>query len=625
MPKKTLFSLGLLEKKEDFHPFKDMKVEELRVELTARGKSDEGNKEDLEKRLSELLGGTTRLPALLHSNENFDVSVKELNIESYEVLFFEALHCSMNHIKNVLQELPHHITDIDTLIKLKEILAVQMSKDKLRGVDYRKTLIYITIALYQFANREVKLLLVTLCEMIEIYYAQEEYRSPKMILRLHNLCWRHAIQCRRVLTPPKKLTYRKLFGLYFHSCVTHSAQLLRLASHRSTNAEMFERLFEKLSDITTKTWSKRIEDLSTNAILHLQAEKSNPVNNCILKEEREISKMAKSLPKLDNTTLLKSELEKYAGDWVAHLQLISDFLKPGEGVWWKEVDDSIEFFDGPDEPSFREEGPKLHHFRSTSIAKEQELLDACWNECLVGKVKLPATKLRDDSGKWQRSPTCCSFESAMEGNSSEELVSDSAENLNQEHELAEELDYAGDREEADAGTWPLQTQTNCETMSMEVDLFQEHGEKTGIENLQWSEAEILPQPNGNKRAIASCTEEESSSQEPPAKRKKTPSTDSEVTVQLLSKTAKAIEQVLGTCEEVVKYDKLKQSATKNPKSRYHMERYETHLTKIPILTLKKYKQLYNDLKENPQDASKTKQIKSASALLKLWKITLHLV
>ena len=108
-----------------------MKVEELRVELTARGKSDEGNK-DLQKRLSELLGGTTRLPALLHSNENFDVSVKELNIESYEVLFFGALHCSMNHIKNVLQELPHHITDIDTLIELKEILAMQMSKDKLR-------------------------------------------------------------------------------------------------------------------------------------------------------------------------------------------------------------------------------------------------------------------------------------------------------------------------------------------------------------------------------------------------------------------------------------------------------------------------------------------------------------
>lgn len=190
--------------------------------------------------------------------------------------------------------------------------------------------------------------------------------------------------------------------------------------------------------------------------------------------------------------------------------------------------------------------------------------------------------------------------------------------------MAEESDYEGDREDADAGTWPLQTETDCETMSMEVDPINEHRVETGIENLQSTEAEILPQPYGKKRAVAS-TEEESSPQEPPAKRKKTPSTDSEATVKLLSKTAKAIEQVLGTCEEVVKYDKLKQSVTKNPKSRYHMEQYETHLTKIQMLTLKKYKQLYNDSKGNPQDASKTKQLKSASALLKLWKITLHLV
>ena len=109
--------------------------------------------------------------------------------------------------------------------------------------------------------------------------------------------------------------------------MAHSAQLLRVASHRSTNAEMFERLFEKLSDITTKTWSKTIEDLSTNAILHLQAEKFNPA------KQHEISKMAKSLPKLDNTMLPKFDLDKYTGAWTAHLKLIADYLEPGEGVW----------------------------------------------------------------------------------------------------------------------------------------------------------------------------------------------------------------------------------------------------------------------------------------------------
>ena len=96
--------------------------------------------------------------------------------------------------------------------------------------------------------------------------------------------------------PPWKLTYRKLFGLYFHSCVTHSAQLLRLASHRSTNAEMFERLFEKLSDITTKTWSRRIEDLSTNVILHLQAEISNSVNDCILNRSEKLLRWQSPFP-----------------------------------------------------------------------------------------------------------------------------------------------------------------------------------------------------------------------------------------------------------------------------------------------------------------------------------------
>ena len=210
--KTKLILAGPVGRKVSLHPFKDMKVNDLKSELQARGGSVEGKKEDLQKELFSMLGGTTRLPALLHNGANGDVSVQELNIENYEVLYFEALHCSMNPIKNLLQELPHHITDIDTIIKLKEILAIQYSKDKMRGVDFRKTLLFVQIALYAIATREVRLLLVTLCEMIEIYYAQDETRSPKLIVRLQNLCWRHAILCRRVLTPPQSLTYRKLFG-----------------------------------------------------------------------------------------------------------------------------------------------------------------------------------------------------------------------------------------------------------------------------------------------------------------------------------------------------------------------------------------------------------------------------
>ena len=49
-------------------------------------------------------------------------------------------------------------------------------------------------------------------------------------------------------------------------------------------------------------------------------------------ERREINKMSKSLPKLDNTMLSKFDLEKYAGAWNTHLKLIADYLRPGEGV-----------------------------------------------------------------------------------------------------------------------------------------------------------------------------------------------------------------------------------------------------------------------------------------------------
>ena len=217
------------EAKQLLNPFKDLKVNELRAEIEARGLGDsDKTKPELAEILNEELGGATRIPALLFGDES--VSVESLNLQSYEVLCFEALHCSMNHIKNILEEIPHHISDIDTLIKLKEILAVQLNKEKKRGIDYRKTLIYLTIALYQTTTHDVRALLATLCEMVEIFYAQDRKRSPKLILRLHNLCWRHAILCQKVMTPTKALTIRKLFGIYFHACVSHSTFLLCLAT-----------------------------------------------------------------------------------------------------------------------------------------------------------------------------------------------------------------------------------------------------------------------------------------------------------------------------------------------------------------------------------------------------------
>ena len=76
--KRQLVLSGPAGKKGSLHPFKDMKVGELKAELQERGSPAEGKKDELQKELFSMLGGTTRLPALLHKS---DASVEELNLK----------------------------------------------------------------------------------------------------------------------------------------------------------------------------------------------------------------------------------------------------------------------------------------------------------------------------------------------------------------------------------------------------------------------------------------------------------------------------------------------------------------------------------------------------------------
>jgi len=110
--KKNMVMAGIEGKKGKLYPFKNLKVKEIREELIVRGESGEGLTPELQGRLSEVLGGTTRLPALLYDTNH---TLTDLNLNNYEVLFFEPLHCCLNQISNILQELPHHLQDVDTL------------------------------------------------------------------------------------------------------------------------------------------------------------------------------------------------------------------------------------------------------------------------------------------------------------------------------------------------------------------------------------------------------------------------------------------------------------------------------------------------------------------------------
>jgi hypothetical protein len=76
----------------------------------------------------------------------------------------------------------------------------------------------------------------------------------------------------------------------------------------------------------------------------------------------------------------------------AHLERISDFLLPGERVWWKyhHGNNEVEFFDSASEPCSKKGGPLLHHFRSSCLKVEESYLAQCCEECIQQGIPLPA-------------------------------------------------------------------------------------------------------------------------------------------------------------------------------------------------------------------------------------------
>ena len=156
----TLFLLVLKGKKGGLYPFKNLKIEQLRGELWARDEDESGTKQQLQEKLIELLGGTTRVPAMLYG--------EGLNQTQCEALVFEQLHCCLNHFSHVLQ-LPHHITDMDTLVTLKETLSIALKKGKFCCTDYFCALMQVTILLAGKADNSVMALLTKLLKWWEYF------------------------------------------------------------------------------------------------------------------------------------------------------------------------------------------------------------------------------------------------------------------------------------------------------------------------------------------------------------------------------------------------------------------------------------------------------------------------
>jgi hypothetical protein len=202
---------------------------------------------------------------------------------------------------------------------------------------------------------------------------------------------------KELIKKPKKLTRRKLFGVYFHNLSAHAGMMVRLISGQASNAEQQERIFNHIKRITRSTSNYHPEQIIPNLLVRLQAEKEMHLHaDDASQQQAERSKLAEVLPSNTNTSISLRLIRRHPRDWQAHLQCISDFLIEGEGVWRRRNEDTIVFNDIANSPSADNHGPQLHHFRSSFLMKEETYLQQCWQKCLDEEIPIPAEIVRVD-------------------------------------------------------------------------------------------------------------------------------------------------------------------------------------------------------------------------------------
>ena len=210
----------------------------------------------------------------------------------------EPLHDFKGHMSNLFDELPYLLKGnaLKELTKIKESV---LNKNTLRCVDYRKATILLSQALRTTeASENMRMIADTAVEICEILYSREDRRSPRSILRLHNLTYLHGRLCINTFQNPRSITKQKMFGQYYHSLVCHSATTNRLISLRSLNTEFQERTFGQANAITTQTSNNHPQHIIDNTILRIQAESSRTIQT-ISQQDGEVQACSSLRPERD--------------------------------------------------------------------------------------------------------------------------------------------------------------------------------------------------------------------------------------------------------------------------------------------------------------------------------------
>ena len=323
-----------------------------------------------------------------------------LGLEKYEVSMTEVMHDIAGHISNIISELPFHLKE-PTKSKFSEYAdTLTDEKDMIRCCDRRRILLVLTKALRFEIDGKVHSLLNTLSEIQRILYLEDDKRTPREVLRLHNCSFQHFVLMKELFDLSKlskKMSRDLLFGKYMHNLMVHAPLQYRIISGSSINCEGEERIFNMLKFLTSGKTNYRDGHVIGNMIVRIGYRERHAVEfehdkkyNSLLND---IERLGRSVAESQTNSLFEYKyIENNSEDWQSHLERIADFLVFGEGVWWKKTEFGIEFYDS-ESPDQSEYQPKLHHFRSHSIGNVIDDLSGHWKTILHRQITIPAARV----------------------------------------------------------------------------------------------------------------------------------------------------------------------------------------------------------------------------------------
>ena len=211
-------------KKNNTKYFTNLKKDDIKCELIDRKVKFnlDAPVTDLRELLVDEMHGIQRLPALMFTKP--DASLKDLNLEQYEILNNEPLHDLSNHTKNLYEELPSHFPK-NIKEKISQIITSSFNgKETKNSAAYRESILIVCNWLEEHhSNHYVTNVIKTMTEIQEILYLPDSKRSIQKVLRLINIIFIHSLLIQKHFQDNlTKLTERKFFGAYYHSIVHHA-------------------------------------------------------------------------------------------------------------------------------------------------------------------------------------------------------------------------------------------------------------------------------------------------------------------------------------------------------------------------------------------------------------------